>query len=285
MIQGKRYFPSELSQPIELPGGSYELEVWRDGKPLFSSPFTVTAGKQSQVPFIDKHREAVLAIFGYGGKVTVDGDKHIDKLEDLPTTYFILTGINYYYHQELRPNHFKPVSDIQLQSIDISFSNATDEAILQIKDFSKLSKLGIGKTKITPAALNKIMADNPPLQHAVLFDLQIPDEFMNKLKDTPLWLFSGANSNLNDSHLESLSGKEYFLCHLDRTSITDDGLAILKGTKFRELGLEGNAITDKGLAHCHEFAKLEKIKLKDTKVTEAGIKKLKEKFPDLEVEK
>lgn len=66
--------------------------------------------------------------------------------------------------------------------------------------------------------------------------------------------------------------------------LTDDDLASIgKLPHVRQLTLEYVDITDKGLEHLLAIEQFDTLRIKRTKATEAGIAKLKQKFPQLNV--
>lgn len=66
--------------------------------------------------------------------------------------------------------------------------------------------------------------------------------------------------------------------------ITDDDLACVKGLRhIHTLSFEFVDITDKGLDHLLSIDRIDSLTLRKTKITQEGIKKLKQKFPDIVV--
>jgi hypothetical protein len=67
-------------------------------------------------------------------------------------------------------------------------------------------------------------------------------------------------------------------------SVTDEGLAQLKDLqKLRSITLGGTAITDQGLVHLEKLQSLKWLWLPKQTVTKAGVEKLKDARPDMNV--
>ena len=92
-------------------------------------------------------------------------------------------------------------------------------------------------------------------------------------------------TNLNDELAANLKPlTELTRLHLEKTSITDAALAHLGGMqKLEYLNIYGNNITDAGLEHLNSLSALKKLYVWETKVTLDGVRKLREKLPELEI--
>ena len=92
-------------------------------------------------------------------------------------------------------------------------------------------------------------------------------------------------TNLNDDLAQYLKPlTELTRLHLERTAITDAGLPHLAGlTKLEYLNLYGTALTDAGLEHLAALPNLKKLYVWETKVTLDGVRKLKERLPELQI--
>jgi hypothetical protein len=92
-------------------------------------------------------------------------------------------------------------------------------------------------------------------------------------------------TNLNDDlsqHLKPLT--ELTRLHLEKTAITDAALPNLAGMKKLEyLNLYGTNITDAGLDSLGELTALKKLFVWETKVTLDGVRKLRERLPEVEI--
>ena len=76
-------------------------------------------------------------------------------------------------------------------------------------------------------------------------------------------------------------GPQVSFSHL---KITDDDLGCLEGLPhLHELSLENVEISDKGLEHVQSVGQIDILRIRQTKITQEGIDKLKDKFPELEV--
>jgi len=92
-------------------------------------------------------------------------------------------------------------------------------------------------------------------------------------------------TNLNDDLAQYLKPlTELTRLHLEKTAITDAGLPNVSGlAKLEYLNLYGTAVTDAGLEHLGGLANLKKLYVWETKVTLDGVRKLRERLPELDI--
>ena len=78
--------------------------------------------------------------------------------------------------------------------------------------------------------------------------------------------------------------KNLRILNLAATKVTDAGLQNLVGLSLERLVLSGTAVTDDGLEHVMKLSRLTAVNLPQTKVTEAGVKKLAAALPKCKIE-
>ncbi|HEX6987706.1 MAG TPA: hypothetical protein VF170_20165 [Planctomycetaceae bacterium] len=92
-------------------------------------------------------------------------------------------------------------------------------------------------------------------------------------------------TNLNDDLAQYLKPlTELTRLHLERTAISDAALANLAGMqKLEYLNVYGTNVTDAGLEHLGGLSGLKKLYVWETKVTLDGVRKLKQRLPELQI--
>ena len=144
----------------------------------------------------------------------------------------------------------------QLASLDLSFTDVTDDGLAQLKRLTSLKELDLMHTRITDAGLAHLKG----LKN--LSRLRLGDGFI-------------AVGLRVDNSLKPLLGL---------TPITDAGLAHLEGlTNLWELDLSATEITDAGLVHLKALNNLRVVDLRGTHVTDAGAKELQRALPRLKI--
>jgi hypothetical protein len=94
------------------------------------------------------------------------------------------------------------------------------------------------------------------------------------------------NSKVSDAGLKRVRSQSHLdLLWLQNTQVTDSGLAHLTGlTQLRELSLDYcRRVTDDGLEHLKGFKELKKLTLTETRVTDAGVARLKQSLPNCDI--
>ncbi len=144
----------------------------------------------------------------------------------------------------------------QLSSLDLSFTDVTDDGLAHLKELTSLSELDLMHTRITDSGLAHLKGLSN------LSCLRLGDGFI------------AAGLRVEES-LKPL---------FDLPPITDAGLAHLEGlTNLAELDLSGTEMTDAGLVHLKTLANLRIIDLRGTRVTDAGAKELQRALPRLKI--
>jgi internalin A len=191
--------------------------------------------------------------------------------------------------------------------VKLSGTKVDDAGLARLKELTKLRNLDLDGTKVTDAGLVHIKG--LPLEGLYLNDTQISDAGLAPLSD--LRYLRGldlANTLVTDEGLVHLKHCRWlFTLDLRGTKVSDSGLAHLAvpaSSSLQELNLAHTQITDAGLAHLAKFKKdtffsgtrprrggsigrlegssrdshaipLEKLHLRGTKVTNAGLLHLK----------
>jgi hypothetical protein len=144
----------------------------------------------------------------------------------------------------------------QLSSLDLSFTDVTDDGLAHLKVLTSLSELNLMHTRITDSGLAHLKGLSN-LSHLRLGDGFIAAGFRVEESLKPLF---------------------------DLPPITDAGLAHLEGlTNLSELDLSATEITDAGLVHLKALANLRSVDLRGTHITNAGAQELQRALPRLKL--
>jgi hypothetical protein len=147
-----------------------------------------------------------------------------------------------------------------------------------------LSELGIGGTGITSSGIEQLQASQE-LRFLSLKGLSLNSECLAHLARLPhLQTLELDQTDVTDIMLDQLSGMDQMgRITLAYTGIGDDGIRSLMALKnLHTLDLRGTRITDKGLELLAEMLpRLKNVYLGRTRVSEAGISRLRSSHPDL----
>ncbi|HEY5825483.1 MAG TPA: hypothetical protein VIT44_14005, partial [Cyclobacteriaceae bacterium] len=160
-------------------------------------------------------------------------------------------------------------------------SDVPDKEIRRVKD-SDLNKLAESGITVTPVA-----SESAYLSVSLISVASQANKVISSLlaiKDNIVWLkLSG--TNVEDSGISELS-TFYNLTklHLDDTRITDDAMKSISSLKnLQYLNLKGTAVSLKGLEYLKDLKNLKSLFLYQTKVTEKEEGRIRELFPQTEI--
>lgn len=157
--------------------------------------------------------------------ITADGIDEIAKSRQITLLDFRAAG--------LPIKHLSPLSNLKLDSLEISDSNINDEGFAQLLPQENLRYLHAAKTDLTDTSLAKI-AELPKLDNLDLSWCRITDEGLSKLEKSPLrWLAINHCSEITDAGIRTLEDSNIENLELSGLNITDKTLLYL--TKFKNL--------------------------------------------------
>lgn len=149
-----------------------------------------------------------------------------------------------------------------LESVDLSYSTATDEVLKSLAGSKHLKRLQLRDTLVTDAGLAHLK-DVSTLEELDLYGLKISDQGL--------------------AHLRGLRGLRKL--NLSGGPISDSGAEILSGlTQLQDLNLYRAELTNTGLAQLASLKQLAALDVRYSRVTAAGVAKLKAALPKARIE-
>ena len=199
-----------------------------------------------------------------------------------------------------------------LRSLQIDFCDwVTDAAVPIIRQSSMLAELGVALTKIRGPACLKLFEELPGLSSVTISHDQFTDEmadyFCSSPKITSVTLHNGSDTQLRQlmraKHLtqlwfytpfsvETATWRELAnqLPNLERMGTSTSNFSVADLTEIarcpnlREMWLHNNPLTDTDLLPLRACQNLRFLEVKQTKVTEAGVRILHEHLPQCRIE-
>jgi Leucine-rich repeat (LRR) protein len=190
----------------------------------------------------------------------------------------------------IKPEVLAPISRLlKVDSLTLSRTRISNEGLMGLEKLVRLRQLNLHDVKNLGvqglSALKKVRG----LEKLLLYDTPLSDAGLAPLSDlVQLTSLDLMNTGITDAgliHLSKLSHLETL--QLGKNKISDAGLAHLaKAPKLENLNLEGTTVGDAGLEHLAGVKTLTRLSLskKTSKVTEAGMKKLKTALPKLNID-
>jgi WD40 repeat protein len=198
----------------------------------------------------------------------------------------------------------------RLRSVNLRTTAITDAGLKHLELLTDLVELTLDWTKVSPAAVVRLVKDRADFLHLSLFGVPFKDNDLAELKNLTelrflglrasavtdpglaylkpftklrgLTLMSTAVGDTGLAHLKDLTALEDL--DLDRTVITDAGLPHLKGlVKLRRLQMAHTAVTDAGLDPLLGLVELQELNLRGTVVTREGAEKITKRLPGTKV--
>ncbi len=206
-----------------------------------------------------------------------------------------------------------------LEDLDISSKNITDAGMIQLSKCNSLKSLSLNGGQMTNAGLARLAKLKTLTKLSLwLRRTQVTGSGLTVLKELPLLTkFKVHNIDFGEAgmaHLAGLKSLEHLEIYAPEGTITDDdlgdlsritslknlqitvhdssqslitdrGLAHLANLKALEFLTISSCqeVTDAGLKHFEELATLRRLRLDKSRITKAGIARLKAKIPGLEV--
>ena len=238
-------------EEIEKLGGLVTSNTAVSGERAFSVRLV---GRASEIavllPAISRiGRITELTLFAKGPASNIDLD-HLAVLKDLRRLSVKAHGAD-----------LAPLSQLSnLQSLDLTNTYTTDEALHSISELISLRELSLWETYVTGESL-KTLCRLSDLRSLNLSSTAITDDDIPHLQAFP--------------YLESLN--------LSGTLVTDAGIAQLPPERLRLLNLRFTAVSDLSIKHISRMKSLKQVDLDYTFVTEEGVASLREALPHTEI--
>jgi hypothetical protein len=163
--------------------------------------------------------------------------------------------------------------------------DVTDAQVIRyLRPLNTLTKLNLGHTSITDAALGEL-ATATKLEWLDLTDTDVTDKGVQNLRGAVnLVRLSLEGTQVTNKSLETIEKlKRIEELDLSRTKITDDGLSSLAALRnLKELWLTGTSVSDAGIEYLGSLKGLEKLETSGTRVTAEGRARLRRGLPKLE---
>ncbi len=272
--------PTPLSEVSALPSG----EIWLEGVDLYG---TIIEPKElEQLSGLRQLKELYLPgpSWNPGAGSKLDANEELKFLAPLTTleklhfSIHFLTNVNV---QDKGLKHLETLKNLRelrlaqgrirnfslaafplLESVDLSYSTATDEVLKSLAGHKHLKRLQLRDTLVTDAGLAHL-TDVATLEEIDLYGLKITDKGLAYLR------------GLRALRKLNLSGGP----------VTDSGAEVLAGlTKLQELNLYRAELTNTGLAQLASLKSLEALDLRYSRVTAAGVAKLKAALPKARID-
>jgi Leucine-rich repeat (LRR) protein len=161
-----------------------------------------------------------------------------------------------------RVKNFSFAGFAQLESLDLSYSTATDEVLKSLAGLKKLKRLHLRDTLVTDAGLAHL-AGVTSLEEIDLYGLKISDRGL--------------------AHLKGL--QELRKLNVLGGPVSDEGAEILAGLpKLRELNLYRAELTNAGVAKLAALRELAFLDLRYTRATASGVEKLRAALPHSKID-
>lgn len=179
-------------------------------------------------------------------------------------------------------------------------SGITDKGLAHLKDMNNIGHINLRNTKITDAGLQHLTGIKK-LHTVILSGTKVSEEGIKRAKKMlPLTEFEKLSEAQQEAELAinkaggilyTASGLLFEVRFERNTAFSDNELTELQKhlevwkDSLTRLDFSGTSITDNGLKRLHALKKLKQLKLTNTKVTELGVKELKQHLPGLEVDR
>ncbi|MCE9608362.1 MAG: SUMF1/EgtB/PvdO family nonheme iron enzyme [Planctomycetia bacterium] len=236
------------------------------------APPALLATAPRLLPITDPERRAVLWALPLGAKLQIRHNGRGVGPNPLPDDPFTTRHIDFYENANNNESR-RMITDADLENLvglreinglRLPYSQVTDAGLAHLSGLTTLTGLDLRGTKITDRGIARLAG----------------------LKDIKsLWL---SGTEITDGGLEKIVAQFPLLSEpleVNDTRITDAGAAHLRNAKsLRYLGLSGTEVTDACVPDLAAIPRLAGVDLIGTRVTEAGVAKLKAMLADRTVE-
>ncbi len=180
-----------------------------------------------------------------------------------------------------------------LESLTLSRCQITNAGLARLAKLKTLTKLSLRRTQVTGSGLT-VLKELPLLTELNIHYIDFGEAGMAHLTGLKslerLWIYAPEGKITDDdladlSRVTSLKNLQITVHDSSQSLITDQGLAHLANLKALEsLNIHScQKVTDAGLRHFEGLASLKRLRLDFSRITKAGIARLKARIPGVEV--
>ena len=152
----------------------------------------------------------------------------------------------------------------------------TDDALIHLRDMSRLGDLQLTRTKISDKGL-AALKDLRKLEYLSLCETAVSDSGVKNMSGLKsLVMLNLEKTNITNASMQTVGNlKTLHTLVLSRTKIDDQGVSKLKGLKsLRDLRLDATALSDQCLESILKLSSLQVLTLNSTAISDTGIIKL-----------
>jgi hypothetical protein len=174
----------------------------------------------------------------------------------------------------------------RLREVSLAGTQVSDQGLEHLAELTGLQKLDIGETDVSQSGLAHLRGLTT-VEELILKRIPTGDMGLAHLAGlTNLRTLDLHGTSITGAGLAHLRGlKKLRVLRIDSNpGINDAGLAYLSGmANLERLYLESTGVSDAGLVHLKGLTNLRELDLYNTNVTAAGVDKLRESLPAIEV--
>ncbi len=200
----------------------------------------------------------------------------------LPTSLRVLSASNL----ELRDESAQALVKLPLRSMNVSYTDLTDNGFVQLAGIATLESLDATATEVGDKGV-RALAALPALRELRISYGRFTDKGLDALRTAAaLVTLEAARSRLTDSAITAIAAvRSVRHLNLDYTGITDKGVAALAEAlpDIETLRLDTGNITDASVPVLSRLKKLRELNLYHTLVTQEGFDKLKAALPETRI--
>ncbi len=184
---------------------------------------------------------------------------------------------------------FRRLHDLHaLSSLSLSFARISGPTYLEIAKLKGLHEADLSDTHVTDADFEQLAANADfasRLKSLAMQNTRVSDaglHSLDRLANLKILVLPGATTDAGIEHLTRLSALE--VLDASGTRVSSTGLrAVASLPKLRSLDLSWTAITDDAAPLLAKMGGFELLKLVDTKMTQPGIRRLRDSLPDTRI--
>lgn len=169
----------------------------------------------------------------------------------------------------------------KLDHLDLNNTPTTDIGLVHLKNLPNLKGLGLNNTKVTDVGLAHLKV-HKNLHGIGLHNTGVTDAGIGHLFTKELGGLSGIEldgTQISDDALAILKGIRATRMSFTNTRITDKGLLHFQGKELQQLYVNKTALSDASVPVLMSIKGLQRLEIQGTKITPAGIEKLKAGLP------
>ena len=164
-----------------------------------------------------------------------------------------------------------------LEDLRFGGTKVSDAGVDSLKDMKYLKTIEVWGTRMSDRGFIRLLEEHPSLEDLNFNSCKISDAALERLQShQALKSLSLSGTQVTDAGLQYLKNlKQLQSLALHDTCISDQGLAHLKGLPLQELWLRGTVVTDAGIRGLLDL-KLQALDLDGTQVSDIGLETLRQ---------